>query len=136
MSNLLNRSLAAALIVILIASGMTLYNSYNTTRLIYFKTRNIIQDQQAKIAIFNKMYHATRERTVILLEMYAKKDPFELDELNQQMGAQARIFITAREQLLSMPLNHQEKVLFKAHSVFHLLLQYFLWVYVICGQEQ
>jgi len=78
MSNLLNRSLAAALIVILIASGMTLYNSYNTTRLIYFKTRNIIQDQQAKIAIFNKMYHATRERTVILLEMYAKKDPFEL----------------------------------------------------------
>ncbi|MCU7835523.1 MAG: response regulator [gamma proteobacterium symbiont of Taylorina sp.] len=114
MSNLLNRSLAFILIVILIASGMTLYNSYNTTRLIYLKTKNIIQQQQSKTTIFNQMYHATRERTIILLKMYATTDPFELDQFNQDMGTQARIFIKAREQLLSMQLSHQENILFKA----------------------
>lgn len=114
MTNLLNRILVFILIVILITSGVLLYKNYSHTRLIYVKTKTIISEQQTKTVIFNSMYNATRERTVTLLKMYAIEDPFELDELNQNMGTQARIFIAARQKLLSMQLNHQELTLFKA----------------------
>lgn len=114
MTNLLNRILVFILIVILITSGVLLYKNYSHTRLIYVKTKKIISEQQTKTIIFNSMYNATRERTVTLLKMYAKQDPFELDELNQNMGTQARKFIAARQKLLSMQLNHQELTLFKA----------------------
>ncbi|MBE9526699.1 MAG: response regulator [Proteobacteria bacterium] len=114
MNNWLNRILILILIVIITASVMTLYKSYNTTQLVYHQTKNIVQEQQAKTSIFNTMYNATRQRTVILLKMYANDDPFELDEFNQVLGAQARIFITAREELLAMQLSHQELTLFVA----------------------
>lgn len=114
MSNLLNRILVFILVVILITSGVLLYKNYSHTRLIYVKTKTIINEQQTKNIIFNSMYNATRERTITLLKMYAEDDPFQLDELNQYMGAQARIFIAARQKLLSMQLNHQELTLFQA----------------------
>jgi len=114
MNNWLNRILILILIVIITASVMTLYKSYNMTQLVYHQTKNIVQEQQAKTSIFNTMYDATRQRTVILLKMYANDDPFELDEFNQDLGAQARTFITAREKLLAMQLSHQELTLFVA----------------------
>lgn len=101
-------------LITLIAS--LLYFVYRDVSDTYLISTKIIQEQQLKRTLLTNMYNAARERSLILLRMMAEYDDFDLDELNQALGAQARTFIKSREQLLSMGLDKEELELLTIQS--------------------
>jgi len=113
-SGILNTGKLNLLLVIfsvLFAAGYLIFNSYSDARQVHDATTKILRDQQLKRVLLASMFSASRERSLILLEMVAEEDVFELDDLNQRFAEQARVFIAAREKIYSLPLTEKEFIL-------------------------
>jgi len=113
----LNASKLGLLVVIfsiLFTAGYLIINSYSDAKRVHRNTTEVIWDQQLKRDLLASMLAASRERTLILLKMASEEDAFELDDLNQQFAAQARVFIKAQEALFSLPLTDKELVLLQS----------------------
>ena len=104
-------NLLLVILSVLLAAGYLIFNSYSDARQVHDATTKILRDQQLKRVLLASMFSASRERSLILLEMVAEEDAFELDDLNQRFAEQARIFITAREKIYSLPLTEKEFML-------------------------
>ena len=104
-------NLLLVILSVLLAAGYLIFNSYSDARQVHDATTKILRDQQLKRVLLASMFSASRERSLILLEMVAEEDVFELDDLNQRFAEQARIFITAREKIYSLPLTEKEFML-------------------------
>lgn len=97
-----------AILMIVTLSG-TLFYIYSDLQKAYQSSSSEITLQLQKKQYISKMYSSARERTLILLRMYRTKDAFELDDLNQELGVQARIFIQANANLKSLKLSDFER---------------------------
>ncbi len=106
-------SLLVVILSVLLAAGYLIFNSYSDAKQIHHTTTEVIKDQQLRRDLLTSMFSASRERSLILLKMSTEEDAFELDDLNQQFSEQARVFITAQEKLLSLPLTEKEVMLFQ-----------------------
>ena len=106
-----NVLLISVFLLTYVVTGGLLYSAYSQLGEIYSSTRDIIDITETKRKLVTQMFSVARERSLLLLKMYANTDPFELDDLNQQLGAQARIFIESRNELLTFPLSDAEKKL-------------------------
>ncbi|NOQ79821.1 MAG: PAS domain S-box protein [Gammaproteobacteria bacterium] len=104
-------SLMLVILSVLLAAGYLVFNSYSDARKVHGTTTKVLRDQQLKRVLLASMFSASRVRSVILLEMAAEEDVFELDDLSQRFAEQARIFITAREKIYSQPLTEKEFML-------------------------
>lgn len=111
MPHLSNKQLILTFMLIVTASAVLLYRSYNDVKFTHNQASSFIAEQQIKHGLLSKMYAASRERSLILLKMLAENDPFELDDLRQQLSDQAGLFIEAREQFISLRLNHDESLI-------------------------
>lgn len=107
--NTKNRKFLALIIVILLAILSLLYAGYSKVMDTYARIQIQTEQQQLKRAAMSEMYEAARARSVILLQMYAEHDPFELDDLRQELSAEARHFIIGRSRLMELPLSQVEK---------------------------
>ena len=104
-------SLLVVILSVLLAAGYLILNSYSDARQVHDTTTKVLRDQQLKRVLLASMFSASRVRSLILLEMATEEDVFELDDLNQRFAEQARIFITAREKIYSLPLTEKELML-------------------------
>ena len=104
-------SLLVVILSILLAAGYLIFNSYSDARQVHSAATKVLRDQQLKRVLLASMFSASRERSLILLEMAAEGDVFELDDLNQRFSEQARIYITAWENIYSQPLTEKELTL-------------------------
>jgi len=109
MSIFSNKSLIVFFVAMMIMAGTLLYGSYTDLKEAHLKTKEVIEVQELKQDLLTTMYSSARERSLILLKMYAKGDPFELDDLNQELGKHARAFITARQKLMGFKLTEEER---------------------------
>ena len=105
-----------AFLLVTTITAYLLYDGYQKVQSIYNQSYSIITEQQAKHTLLSTMYNVARERLIIVLKMSTKKDVFELDELNQSLGEQARIFMKARQQLLTMELDKEERNIIEEHG--------------------
>ena len=104
-------SLLVVILSVLLAAGYLIFNSYSDARQVHGATTKVLRDQQLKRVLLASMFSASRVRSLILLEMAAEGDVFELDDLNQRFAEQARIYITAREKIYAQPLTEKERTL-------------------------
>ena len=104
-------SLLLVILSVLLAAGYLVFNSYSDARKVHGTTTKVLRDQQLKRVLLASMLSASRVRSLILLEMAAEEDVFELDDLSQRFAEQARLFITAREKIYSQPLTEKEFML-------------------------
>jgi diguanylate cyclase (GGDEF)-like protein len=111
MSHQSNKFLIIIFTLIMGVSALLLFYGYHDIKNIHIQAREIIGEQQAKYRYLTTMHTVARERSLVLLRMYAEQDPFELDDLNQELGELARTFIKARNQLLQLDLSAAEKTL-------------------------
>lgn len=100
---------------VLLAAGYLIHSSYNDVKQVHSNTTQVIRDQQLRRSTVSSMSAASRERSLLLLEMAYEDDPFVLDELGQKFSEQARIFLKARDKLLSLPLTDKERDLMDRH---------------------
>lgn len=105
-----------AFLLVTITTAYLLYDGYQKVQSIYNQSYSIITEQQAKNVLLSTMYNVARERLIIVLKMSTEKDVFELDELNQSLGEQARLFMVTRQQLLTMKLDKEERELIDRHG--------------------
>ena len=104
------RNQVIILFAILMASSIyLLYQGYVDVRATHETATKLIEDQLSKRSYIAAMYASARERSILLLQMMSEEDPFELDDLDQAMAEQARIFIIARRNLTAMELNAEEQ---------------------------
>ena len=103
-----NKLLLIFIIIITIVSALTLFNSYQEIKHTYIESKESISLQQNKRNFLTQMFDASRERSLILLNMFGINDPFELDELNQKLSEQASIFIAAKESFSEFSLSKKE----------------------------
>lgn len=115
MFNASKLSLLVVIIGVLLAAGYLIYSSYSDARSVHNDMTQVIRDQQSRRVQVASMIDASRERSFTLLKMAYEEDIFVLDELNQEFSEQARIFIAARDKLLSMPLTNKEQELLARH---------------------
>ncbi len=104
-------SLLVVILSILLAAGYLIFNSYSDVRQVHGTATKVLRDQQLKRVLLASMFSVSRERSLILLEMAAEGDVFELDDLNQRFAEQAQIYITAWENIYSQPLTEKELTL-------------------------
>jgi len=104
-------SLLFIMVGILLTGGYLLLNSYNDVKRVHESTIAAINDRQSKHSSLTTMLYSARERSLLLLRMVSEEDIFELDDLNQQFHEQARIFITARENLFQLGLTKKDILL-------------------------
>ena len=97
-------------VVFLTASYLLFYN-YQNARYVYERTAEVINTHQLKKRLLTTMYNASETRSVLLLKMHIETDPFELDDMFMQMGEQARIFLSARQELFTLALTEREREL-------------------------
>ncbi len=102
--------------VVLLAAGYLVMNTYNEAKKIHSNTTDVIREQQSRRAILASMLRASLNRSLILQKMAVEEDVFELDELNQQFAEQARLFITARSQLLTFTFTDKESSLLERYA--------------------
>lgn len=102
-------NLLLVIVVILLIAGYLIINNYIEARKIRSITAELIREQQLKHRYLSAMFSASRDRSLILLKMATKDDPFDLDDLKQSFSEKARLFIGAREKLVSLRLNENEK---------------------------
>lgn len=108
-----NWSLLITILVVFLIASYLIFYGYNNAQIVYEQTAEAINDHQLKKNLLTTMYNASQERSVILLKMHIEKDIFELDDMNMQMGEQARIFLKARQTLMALPLSIKEKEILK-----------------------
>ncbi len=89
-------------IVTAVLSAYLIFNGYMTLSSIFEDSRTVITRQYQRQYDLSQMYRASRERSLILLQMAAETDAFKLDNLRQRMREQAEKFISARKNLLSI----------------------------------
>jgi len=106
-----NWSLLIIVLVVFLTASYQVFHGYRNAQTAHEETAEAIHNQQLKKNLLTTMYNASLERSVILLQMPVERDVFELDELNMQLGEQARIFLEARQKIFSLPLNEKEKKL-------------------------
>lgn len=75
------------------------------------RLRTLVDQHMTRLRLTHTMQVAVRERTVSLARMVTLPDMFAQDEEQQLLSRQAEYFITARRQLLAMPLTRQERAL-------------------------
>jgi PAS domain S-box-containing protein len=101
---------------VLLAAGYLIFNSYSDAKRVHSTTTEVLRDQQLKRNLLASILKISRARSMILQKMAAEEDVFELDDLNQQFAEQARVFITEREKLFSLPLTDKERKLLDRHT--------------------
>ncbi|MFV9615356.1 MAG: PAS domain S-box protein [Gammaproteobacteria bacterium] len=101
-------SLLLVVLSVLLAAGYLIFNSYSDARQVHSNTTKVLREQQLKRVLLASMFSVSRVRSMILLEMTTERDVFELDDLSQRFAEQARIFISAREKIYSLPLTEKE----------------------------
>ena len=104
-------SLLVVILSILLAAGYLIYNSYSDARQVHGTATKVLRDQQLKRILLASMFSASRVRSLILLEMAAEGNVFELNDLNQSFAEQARIYNAAREKIYSQSLTEKELTL-------------------------
>jgi len=109
MMNIKNWSLLIIVLVVFLTAGYLIFHGYRNAQVVYQQTSVAMKNSQLKQQLLTTMYNASVERSVTLLKMHTETDPFKLDEMNMQMGEQARIFLEAREKLFTLPLSAKEK---------------------------
>ena len=107
MNRFTNKSPLIFILILSVISAL-LYFVYEQIVDSYSDMKSSIELQQVKRDLVSDMYNSARERSIILLSMYVQDDPFEIDELWQEMGTHARTFIRARQHLMSMELDQDE----------------------------
>ena len=117
MFTLFNKTLILFFIGIVAITGTLLYGSYIDVKQAHLKTKSAVQDMHYKQQLLNTMHASARERSVILLKMFRETDPFVLDDLSQDMGVQARAFITSRQELISFDMSEKESDLLEKQAV-------------------
>ena len=93
-----NRLIIIPLIIVSLSAAFSLLNTYNSINNTHQTLYTKVQAQQTKRSLLVQMYNAARERSLTLLAMLNESDDFALDDLNQELGAFAREFISARTQ--------------------------------------
>ncbi len=73
--------------------------------------KTVVEVHMRKQSLTKTMVTSARERTVNLFRMVESTDPFERDDLFLQFSDNAVEFLTARDQLLKMPLSSREREL-------------------------
>lgn len=68
----------------------------------------VVTQNNVKVSLATKMYIAARERSVLLLQMIAHKDPFERDELFLKFNEMATRFVVALQELEKKNLDAKE----------------------------
>ena len=106
-----NWNIFAIILVVFLTASYLIFYGYKNAQTAHDKTAEAINNQLLKKHLLTDMYNASQERSVILLKMHVERDIFKLDDLNMQLGEQARIFLKARQRILTLPLNTKEKAL-------------------------
>lgn len=75
------------------------------------RLRTLVDQHMTSLRLTKAMQVAVRERTVSLARMITLPDLFAQDEEQQRFWRQAEHFITARRQLLNLPLSQEERAL-------------------------
>jgi class 3 adenylate cyclase/multisubunit Na+/H+ antiporter MnhF subunit len=98
--------LGFALIILLMVAA----TSFGVVRVIQNNRlmEEVVTQNNIKVSLATKMYIAARERSVLLLQMMAHKDPFERDGLFLKFNEMATRFILARQELEKMNLDAKE----------------------------
>ncbi len=99
-------SLAFTLIIILMALLTTI--SLNRIQQDIDNIDVIVNDNNTKTQLVNKMRTAARDRTVALMRMVIETEPFTRDDAFMEFNKHAGLFVDARRQLMSMKLSKQE----------------------------
>ena len=108
--------LILVLLIVLLAAGYLVFSSYSGAKKIHNSTADVISEQQSRRAVLASMLRASLNRSLILQKMAAEEGVFELDELNQQFGEQARLFIAARNKFLTFELSDKETSLLNHYA--------------------
>ncbi len=108
--------LVLVLLIVLLAAGYLVFSSYSGAKKIHNSTADVISEQQSRRAVLASMLRASLNRSLILQKMAAEEGVFELDELNQQFGEQARLFIAARSKFLTFELSDKETSLLNHYA--------------------
>ncbi len=108
--------LILVLLIVLLAAGYLVFSSYSGAKKIHSSTADVINEQQSRRAASASMLRASLNRSLILQKMAAEEGVFELDELNQQFGEQARLFIAARNKFLTFELSDKETSLLNHYA--------------------
>lgn len=103
--------LAVVLLLVAVTSAGVLYLGQITSRF-----HHLVEDQNRRIALMNRMRNAARERSMLLYEMVVTSDPFRRDEQFLALRAKGEVFIKAREQLVALPLDEEERQLLAAQD--------------------
>lgn len=93
-----------------------LYKVYYGVMETYADVEVVTEQEYRKRSFLATMYKTARQRSILLLKMYFEEDPFKLDDLNQELGEQARIFIKANTSLLEQQLNSKETELLEIQN--------------------
>jgi len=102
-------SLAFAIILILMAILTT--TALNRIQQDLDRIDVIVNDNNTKTQLVNKMRTAARDRTVALMRMVIEKDPFIRDEAFNEFNKHGGLFISARRKLLNMKISDYEREL-------------------------
>ncbi|MCS6786630.1 MAG: diguanylate cyclase [Thiobacillaceae bacterium] len=73
--------------------------------------KSVIEEGLTKFDLVGRMHAAGRERILLLQRMFLTADPFEREALREAFSRQAELFIQARQALLRLPLNAEERLL-------------------------
>lgn len=112
----MNKKITLFLSLALLASIVFIYGAFKNVSTAYQEISEQIQLQQNKRIALTEMYHAARERSVVLLQMLAEKDEFLLDELSQALGQEAIKFMRSRSQFMQQKLSKKERELMSKQS--------------------
>lgn len=78
--------------------------------------RSVIEVSLSKLDLVGRMHAAGRERILLLQRMFMTADPFQREAVREDFSRQAERFIQARQGLLAMPLNENERRLLERQS--------------------
>jgi len=95
-------------LVLLLMAGLTAIGLTRVTAL-HERMEVLSEEHDAKIDLVFKMVTAARERAISLHRLALLTDPFEWDEEILYFGRQAANFILARDKLVALGLNPEEK---------------------------
>lgn len=95
-------------LVLLLMAGLTAIGLTRVTAL-HERMEVLSEEHDAKIDLVFKMVTAARERAISLHRLALLTDPFERDEEILYFGRQAANFILARDKLVALGLNPEEK---------------------------
>ncbi len=75
------------------------------------RMQSLIAQNDLRTDLIFTMHYAARERALLLFSMAVTRDPFDREDQYTRFNQMATEFSSAREQLLKMPLNHDERAI-------------------------